>query len=390
VRFNREIFRDIDYVALVSTLLLISIGLMTVYSSANKSGLDEVRPYFSRQLVRALLGCCAMLLAIIVNYSLIAALAYYPYLAMIILLTILLFTAGQIHGAQRWIRLFGTSIQPSEIVKLVTLFALAHYLDNVREQIRELRYLLIAIAIAAVPALLIVLQPDLGTALVLVALLGGMLFAAGARRRHLVGLGVLGLSLAPVMWGFLKDYQKDRLLAFINPDLDPLGASYQVIQSKIAVGAGGFSGSGWLAGTQSQLNFLPEQHTDFIFSVFAEQFGFIGSVVLIALYVGLLFQALKIAESARDFLGSILAVGIITIISFQVLVNLLMTVGFMPVTGIPLPFMSYGGSNLLTMMTCVGVLLSINIRSHVFTKSAGPTTFVSGMRPGMKQRSHIS
>jgi rod shape determining protein RodA len=271
-----------------------------------------------------------------------------------------------VHGAQRWIRFFGVGIQPSEIVKITTLFALAHYLDEVRERIRELRFLVLAIVIAAVPSFLIMLQPDLGTALVLVALLGGMLFAADARRRHLGAFGILGISLLPFMWGFLKDYQKNRLLAFINPDLDPLGASYQVIQSKIAVGAGGFTGSGWLAGMQSQLNFLPEQHTDFIFSVFAEQWGFLGALLLVLLYVGLMFQALKIADSARDFLGSMLAVGIITIISFQVLVNLLMTVGLMPVTGIPLPFMSYGGSNLLVMMACVGLLLSIDKRSHVF------------------------
>jgi rod shape determining protein RodA len=213
---------------------------------------------------------------------------------------------------------------------------------------------------------LIVLQPDLGSGLVLVALLGGMLLVANARRRHLAAFAVCGIAAAPLLWGFLKDYQKTRLLSFVNPNLDPLGASYQVIQSKIAIGAGGFVGTGWLQGTQSRLNFLPEQHTDFIFSVFAEQWGFMGCCLLVMLYMGLLLQALKIAESARDFLGSMLAVGVVVIISFQVLVNLLMTVGFMPVTGIPLPFMSYGGSNLLTMMACVGLLLSIGKRSHIF------------------------
>jgi rod shape determining protein RodA len=283
-----------------------------------------------------------------------------------ILLVVLLFTAKEVHGAQRWIRLFGIGFQPSELVKLITLFALARYLDDVRERIREIPFLLIAIAIAAVPAVLIVLQPDLGTSLVLAVLLGAMLLAAGAKRRHLLGLGICGAGMAPLLWAFLKDYQKARLLSFINPNLDPLGSSYQVIQSKIAIGAGGFIGKGWLAGTQSQLNFLPEQHTDFIFSVFAEQWGFIGSFILVLLYTGLLFQALKIAGSARDFLGSMLAVGIIAIIAFQVLVNLLMTVGFMPVTGIPLPFMSYGGSSLLTMMACVGLLLGIEKRSHLF------------------------
>jgi rod shape determining protein RodA len=199
-----------------------------------------------------------------------------------------------------------------------------------------------------------------------VALIAVLLVAADARRLHMVVLVVAGLCASPIMWGFLKDYQKARLLSFINPNLDPLGASYQVIQSKIAIGAGGLAGKGWLAGTQSRLNFLPEQHTDFIFSVFAEQWGFIGSVILIGLYLGLLLQGLRIAQTARDFLGSMLAVGVVTIIAFQVLVNLLMTVGFMPVTGIPLPLMSYGGSNLLAMMACVGLLLGVNRRSYIF------------------------
>ncbi len=358
--------RGLDYFALTCTLLLICIGLVTVFSSAYKSGMDEVKPFFSRQLMWALLGLAAMAMATAVDYRFISRFAYYFYGATIVFLLLLFIAGKEVHGAQRWVRLFGFQLQPSEFVKVATLFALARYLDDVRERIREIWFLLGAVAIAGLPAALIILQPDLGTGLVLVALTGGMLFAANARRRHIAAIGALGIGMIPLFWGFLKEYQKLRLLSFVNPNLDPLGSSYQIIQSKIAIGAGGFAGKGWLASTQSQLNFLPEQHTDFIFSVFAEQWGFVGSCILVLLYVGLLFQALKIAESARDFLGSMLAVGVITIISFQVLVNLLMTVGFMPVTGIPLPFMSYGGSNLLTMMACVGLLLGIKARSHIF------------------------
>ncbi|RJP73146.1 MAG: rod shape-determining protein RodA [Candidatus Abyssobacteria bacterium SURF_17] len=366
MKVYRQIVRGFDYVTLTCALLLVLTGLLTVFSSAYKAGLGEVEHYFSRQMMWALLGLAAMMVAIIVDYRFMARFAYYFYAGTLALLVFLLFTGKEVQGAQRWIRVMGVNLQPSEFVKVSTLFVLARYLDDVREDIRRKRFLVLAIVLAGVPSGLIVLQPDLGTGLVLVALLGGMLFAANANPRHLLALVISGFVMVPVFWHFLKDYQKARLLSFVNPNVDPLGSSYQVIQSKIAVGAGGLTGKGLLAGTQSQLNFLPEQHTDFIFSVFAEQWGFLGSCVLVALYLTLLFQSIKIARASRDFLGSMLVVGIITIMAFQVLVNLLMTVGLMPVTGIPLPFMSYGGSNLLAVMACVGLLLGVNTRSHIF------------------------
>jgi rod shape determining protein RodA len=366
MRAHRHVGRNIDLVTLVFALLLVALGLSTVLSSALKSGLGEVQPYFWRQFAWVCFSLVVMIVAALVDYRFMASYAYHLYAAIVLFLIVVLLIGREAHGSQRWFRFYGVGIQPSEIVKIATLFALARYFDGIRERILEFRYVIGAIIIAGLPAGLIILQPDLGTSLVLVALFGGMLVAADAQKRHIGLLAGIGVAVSPVMWSFLKDYQKARLLAFINPNLDPLGASYQVIQSKIAIGAGGLTGTGWLAGTQSQLNFLPEQHTDFIFSVFAEQWGFLGSLVLIALYFGILLQALKIAESARDFIGSMIAVGVVTIIGFQVLVNLLMTVGFMPVTGVPLPFMSYGGSSLLTMMACVGLLLNISWRSHIF------------------------
>ncbi len=363
---SRQAVRGIDFVAIILILLLLTIGLLTVLSSALKSGLGEVSPYFARQLVWVCAGLFVAAVAAVVDYRFFSRYAYHFYALTIIFLVAVLVVGRESHGAQRWFRFLGVGIQPSEMVKIACLFALCRYFDDTRERIREPKFFLGAIAMAALPAGLIVLQPDLGTGLVIVALIAVLLVAADVRRLHMVVLVVAGLCASPVMWGFLKDYQKARLLSFVNPNLDPLGASYQVIQSKIAIGAGGLVGKGWLAGTQSRLNFLPEQHTDFIFSVFAEQWGFIGSVILIGLYLGLLLQGLKIAQTARDFLGSMLAVGVVTIIAFQVLVNLLMTVGFMPVTGIPLPLMSYGGSNLLAMMACVGLLLGVNRRSYIF------------------------
>ncbi len=363
---QREFLSGFDWVTFICTILLIIIGLTTVYSSSYKSGLDEVRPYFSRQLMWALLGLAAMAVAILIDYRFIGSYAYHFYGISIFLLVLLLILGKEVKGSQRWIHLLGVQIQPSELVKASTLFALARYLDDVGDRIQEEKFLILALLIAGTPTCLILLQPDLGTALVLVVLLAGMLFAAGIKREHFIFLAVSGILMIPIFWQFLKGYQRARLLSFVNPDLDPLGASYQVIQSKIAIGSGGLIGKGWLAGTQSQLNFLPEQHTDFIFSVFAEQWGFLGSCLVILLFLGLLLQTVKIADSARDFQGNMLAVGIFTIIAFQVLVNLLMTVGLMPVTGIPLPFMSYGGSNLLTMMACVGILLGIKTRSYIF------------------------
>lgn len=365
-RTPRQFGRRVDPIILICSMLLLAIGISTVLSSALKSGLGEVRPYFARQLMWVSIGLLVMAITALVDYRFLARYAYHFYVATVLFLLVVLFIGREAHGAQRWFRFLGFQIQPSEMVKIACLFMLARYFDKVKERIREGRLVIGAVVIVGLPAALIALQPDLGTSLVLVAMLGGMLVAAAARRLHLGLLAVSGIVVSPVVWSFLKDYQKTRLLSFINPNLDPLGASYQVIQSKIAIGAGGLTGTGWLAGTQSRLNFLPEQHTDFIFSVFAEQWGFIGSFIMIALYFGLLLQALKIAESSRDFTGSMLAVGVVTIIGFQTLVNLFMTVGLMPVTGIPLPFMSYGGSNLLTMMACVGLLLSIKARSHIF------------------------
>jgi len=363
---HRNLTKGFDSVTLACTLLLVCLGLVTVFSSSYTSGLDAVKPYFSRQLVWALLGLVAMLIAVLIDYRFVEAYAYQLYGVTLFLLVFLLFSGKEVHGSQRWIHLMGVQVQPSEFVKLSTLFVLARFLDDIGDRIHEVKFLVVALLLAGVPTGLILLQPDLGTALVLIVLLAGMLFAAGIKRSHFAFLAAAGIAGIPIFWQFLKGYQKARLLAFVNPDLDPLGISYQVIQSQIAVGSGGLIGKGWLAGTQSQLNFLPEQHTDFIFSVFAEQWGFLGACLLILLYLGLLFQAIKIADTARDFQGSMLAVGIIVIIVFQVLVNLLMTVGLCPVTGIPLPFMSYGGSNLLTMMTCIGILLGIRMRSFIF------------------------
>jgi rod shape determining protein RodA len=269
-------------------------------------------------------------------------------------------------GAQRWFNVGGVAIQPSEFCKLIYVIMMASYLGHSREHLSELKGFFVPVLLTVPPFVLILLQPDLGTALVLVPVFFAMLFIAGTRMRYLIVTGVGGILFSPVFWHFLRDYQKKRLLVFLNPDMDPLGAGYTIIQSKIAIGSGGLFGKGWLSGTQNMLNFLPERHTDFIFSVIGEEWGFMGAVMLITLYFILLKRAVMIVERTTDIYGRLLGVGIITMLGFQVFVNVAMTIGMMPVVGIPLPLISYGGSSLWTTIIAIALLLNVDMRRTRF------------------------
>jgi rod shape determining protein RodA len=217
-----------------------------------------------------------------------------------------------------------------------------------------------------VPFILVLLQPDLGTALLLLPIFFAMLVVSGASGKHIAGMMIAGASAAPFFWHFLREYQRQRLLVFINPNIDPLGAGYTIIQSKIAIGSGGLVGKGWLNGTQNQLNFLPERHTDFIFSVVGEEFGFLGASALVILFFVLVKKALVIASQTSDMYGRCIATGIGVMLAMQVIINIGMTIGLMPVVGIPLPLMSYGGSSLLSTMIAIGLLLNVGMRRSTF------------------------
>lgn len=362
----RTWFRDFDWVVFGSMLLLIGVGIVSIYCAAYQLDKGVARPYYLRQLAWALVGLLVMIPVVAIDYRTWARLVWVGYgLAVALLLAVMV--AGEMGGgAQRWLGIGRIGVQPSEVAKLAVLFALAVFLDKKKQQLTSPLVLGTALALAGLPLLLILKQPDLGTALALVPVVAVLLYVGGAARRHLAALTVAGLSCLPAAWYVLKDYQRDRLLAFVDPSQDPLGASYQLIQSRIAVGSGQWFGKGWLGGTQTQLNFLPVQHTDFIFSVYAEQWGFVGSVLLLVLFAVLIGQAIAIALAARDLLGSLLCMGVVTLIVFQVLVNLGMTVGLMPVTGLPLPFLSYGGSSLITFMVGVALILNVRLRQHVF------------------------
>ena len=267
-------------------------------------------------------------------------------------------------GAQRWIQLGPITLQPSEFSKLIMIICTASILSDRVGQLNTWRQVLPIGLYVGIPFLLVLKQPDLGTSLVFLAITFGMLFVGRIKMSLLRNVFLAGVVLAPVGWHFLKDYQKSRITVFLNPNADPFGAGYHIIQSKIAIGSGMLFGKGLFQGTQSQLNFLPENHTDFIFSVIGEELGFLGCVFLLFLYFILVYRGLMIAKDCKDSFGMMLATGVVSMWAFQILVNVGMTCGIMPVTGIPLPFMSYGVSALTTNMMGLGLLLSIYMRQQ--------------------------
>ena len=268
-------------------------------------------------------------------------------------------------GATRWLSIFGLSVQPSEMMKLATICLLARYLSGQPNPLPA-RALWISLAFTGPPALLVFLQPDLGSASIFAVIWLGMVWAAGMSPRLLAGLASSWLALFPIGWHLLKDYQRDRLLVFINPNADPLGAGYTIIQSTIAIGSGRLWGRGWLAGTQNQLNFLPERHSDFVFSVIGEEWGFLGAVLVVMLFGTLLSRAIHIALDSSDPQGRLLIAGVVSWLGYQAFVNMGMVMGLLPVVGVPLPLISYGGSSMVTLWVALGLLQSVYRSDRAF------------------------
>jgi rod shape determining protein RodA len=284
------------------------------------------------------------------------------YIFNLIMLLAVMLVGQSALGAQRWISIGPISIQPSEFSKIIMIISLAAMLEDRVGKLNNIHDLLPVAAYVGVPFLLVLKQPDLGTSLVFMAIFFGMVFVCGINLRLLGGIFATGIAMMPLLWHFLKDYQKMRIMVFMDPNVDPLGSGYHIIQYKIAIGSGMLFGKGLFEGTQSQLDFLPENHTDFIFAVVGEELGFIGVVVLLLLYLVVLWRGVQIAQDASDIFGRLLAVGITSMLAFHVLVNVGMTLGIMPVTGIPLPLMSYGVSSLTTNIVAIAILLNIQLR----------------------------
>jgi len=282
-----------------------------------------------------------------------------PYLPSLATVLVLGRTA---QGARRWLSLGPLTLQPSELFKLVLIAVLAHYLANREEHRPGWDRVLVPLGLAAPALLLIVKQPDLGTALVLLPVVIALVFVGRARWRDLALLGGIGLAAAPTLWFFLRDYQRERILVYVDPSRDPLGSAWNVIQAKITIGSGQLVGKGLFGGTQSRLAFLPERHTDFIFAAFAESWGFVGAIALLGVYGLVALRGLEVAANARDSLGSLLATGATVLLVTQALVNLGMVTGLLPVVGIPLPLVSYGGSALLTALGAVALIANVRMR----------------------------
>jgi len=365
--FERRLLKNLDWLLLAAALALALYGLAMVYSASftNRALTGGDALYFVKRqaafLAAGLLGAAVLAY---VDYNSLARLHRLIYLAVIAGLMAVVLRGSSAGGAARWIGAGAMRFQPSEFAKLGLVITLAALLARRVGAVRRPATTAVALLHIALPAALIALQPDLGTALVLVALWFAMLFVAGARKLHLAAVAVAMLALFAGGWelGALRPYQKARLARFINPSADPLGTGYHIIQSKIAVGSGRVWGKGYLHGTQSHLHFIPAQHTDFIFTIVGEELGFAGAICLLALYLFVLWRALRIMDRADDALGMLLAAGVVTALAAQVFVNIGMTVNIMPITGLPLPFFSYGGSALVTNMMEAGLLLGIGMR----------------------------
>jgi len=366
MKFDRRLLTHFEWLLPLLSLAVSALGVMTVYSATHAPGAEGWSPLAFRQLAWLAASFAVMLGVLLFDYRRLDRSAYFVYL-LVLLAVLAVPILGRIGGgSRRWIRVGPASIQPSEFMKLALVLVLSRHFSRTPGARLGLRELVVPLVLTAFPAAAILAQPDLGTVAVLGVVSVTMFVLGGVQLRWLAAVTAPVTVLAPLLWGHLKTYQQRRVLTFLNPDLDPLGAGYHVIQSKIAVGSGLVWGKGFLRGTQNHLNFLPEQHTDFIFSVFAEEWGFVGAIVLMALYLGLVMRGLVVASRARDRFGVLLALGVMAIVFWQVVINVGMTTGMLPVVGIPLPFFSYGGSSLLCLLAGIGLVMNVSMRRFFF------------------------
>ncbi|MFP3940822.1 MAG: rod shape-determining protein RodA [Thermoanaerobaculia bacterium] len=352
----------LDWAILVSGLALAVVGLATVHSASAELPFD----YLPRQAAWVALGIVAMAVAFFLDYRLLVDLSPPLYALATGLLVLVLVVGSERGGARSWLGSGGFGFQPAEVAKVATVLLLARYLAHVNRRILSVGQIAVAVFLAVVPMGLITVQPDLGTAAMFVPMVAGMLLVGGIRVRVWLAAMAGLVVLAGAVWLFaMQPYQRDRVRTFLEPGADPLGAGYQVRQSKIAVGSGQLAGRGYQQGTQSQLRFLPARHTDFIFAVLAEEWGFLGVISVLGLYLVFLVNGARVAIRARDREGILLVVGMLSFIAFHVLYNTAMVVGLVPITGIPLPFLSYGGSFTLVNFAATGLILGVDVRRYV-------------------------
>ena len=353
--------QSINYPLLGLIITLFFVGLAALYSISN----GDFNSWPLKHSQRFILGLIIFFIVVFSNLRLIFGYAYVIFFLSIISLAIIPFFGIESNGATRWINIAGISLQPSEFVKYTLILALAKYFHSINNDSGFIKTLIIPLFITIVPVFLVITQPDLGTALII--LLGGisLFWISGLNYKYFI-VGVFSILCSlPVLWQYLKDYQKDRVLTFFNPERDPLGNGYHIMQSKIALGSGGIFGKGYMEGTQSHLNFLPEMQTDFIFTMLGEEFGFIGTLLLLLIYAALIMISIRLALKSRSLFSKYLSLGVCNVFFIYVFVNIGMVTGLLPVVGVPLPFISYGGSSMLAVMFGFGLLMNCYINRNI-------------------------
>ena len=350
--------RSIDYVLIICILIIGFLSCLAMYSSEG----GEISYYTKNHTIRFLSFFLLMIIFSFINIKLWHSLSYLFYIIILILLIWASLYGITASGSQRWINLYFINLQPSELMKIAIIICFAKYYHRSQiYSVNKFSNIIIPIIVLIIPIFLVLSQPDLGTS-ILIALSGIMvLWLAGVNVKYFVFSGLVFIISAPFVISFLQPYQKLRILSFINPDRDPLGSGYQIIQSKIAVGSGGFFGKGFLKGTQGYLEFLPEKHTDFIFTLYSEEFGFVGSLFLLLVYSIMIFRIVMIGTSSRSYFGRLFCYGFAASFFIYITVNMSMVLGLLPIVGSPLPIMSYGGSSMLATMVGLGIVMSVKI-----------------------------
>ncbi len=362
---SETIFGRISHFSLFFTIIVMLICCVSVGLLYSVSG-GDFSPWASSQLIRLFIGMTMFLIAALIPIKWVFNSAYVFHFFVIILLVMVLFSGQSAGGAQRWLTILNFSFQPSEVAKISLVMLLArYYTDCERKNISHPLYLLFPLSVLLLTCYLISKQPDLGTS-IMIAFSGVIiLYAVGINKYYFIVTGAIGLISVPILWSYLKGYQKERIIGFLNPESDPLGNGYHIIQSKIALGSGGLYGKGFLKGTQTQLNFIPEKHTDFILTMLGEEFGYFGIMILLTLYFSIIIYSFVVAYNARSIFGRLLAIVIASNFSVHIFVNMAMVAGLLPVVGIPLPLVSFGGTALVTQLLALGLVMNVSInRRH--------------------------
>ena len=350
--------RSINFVFLFLVTLIFLFGVLSLYSVSG----GEFNSWPIKHVQRFILGLIIFFIICSFDIKFFFIFAYPIFFLSLLFLIVVPFLGTEMYGATRWIKVAGISLQPSEFIKFTLILALAKYFHSTAGDSKSfIKKFILPLIIILIPVIIVATQPDLGTAVII--FIGGVsiFWIVGLSYKYFISGGVVLILSIPLLWQYLKDYQKERVFTFFNPERDPLGNGYHIMQSKIALGSGGISGKGYMEGTQSHLNFLPEMHTDFIFTMFGEEFGFLGVLVLICLYAGLIFLSIKMGLESRSYFGKYLSLGISTVFFIYIFVNISMVTGLLPVVGVPLPLVSYGGSSMLAVMGAFGLLMNCYI-----------------------------